>query len=278
MPTSFSAAATSFAPNRSFWTRCARSITSKMSPSTSRSPATYARPKPSSPGAVTRRRSASGDRTTTVVRASGGPSRLPSYADTATGRSVPSSSARRSATLMQRGCHMSVGGHVLASSEPVGAAHEAQEALRERGGDLVEAVVEPRRRHDLVDEAPALGAVRIDRLPVPEEREQRAPRRAPWDRHRSTRARDQPETELGKPEARVVGADDARRERRQLEPRAEARPVQSHDESPLQLVETPRERPAQPDHVRGCRVRERGELVEVTTRAERRPVAAHDDG
>ncbi len=49
-----------------------------MSPSTSKSPATYARANPSSPGAVTMRRSASGDVKTTVVFASGGPKLDPS--------------------------------------------------------------------------------------------------------------------------------------------------------------------------------------------------------
>src|SRR5262245_42557461 len=45
------------------------------------------------------RRSASGERTTTVVRASAGPNRLPSYAVNATGTSGPGTRSRRPATV-----------------------------------------------------------------------------------------------------------------------------------------------------------------------------------
>lgn len=53
------------------------------SPSTSSSPDTYARPRPSSPGAVTRRRNTFGERIRSVAGASAGPNRLPSRARTA---------------------------------------------------------------------------------------------------------------------------------------------------------------------------------------------------
>src|SRR5690606_2742290 len=66
---------------------------SQMLPRRSRSPATWARASPSSPGAVRTRRMASGDRMTSVVAASAGPARLPSYASTPTGMSPPSASS-----------------------------------------------------------------------------------------------------------------------------------------------------------------------------------------
>src|SRR3954453_19180384 len=89
-------------PSRSSSMYSATAITSKMSPSTSSSPATYARPNPSSSGAVTMRRSTSTDRTTVVVRASAGPKLEPSYARNRTGTSLPSTSESRPATLMRK--------------------------------------------------------------------------------------------------------------------------------------------------------------------------------
>ena len=82
------------------------------SPSTSSSPETYARPSPSSPGAVTRRRNTSGERTRSVAGASAGPSRLPSYARTAIGRSGPRTASRARATVTvpgYGGCRLPAG-------------------------------------------------------------------------------------------------------------------------------------------------------------------------
>src|SRR4029453_18598836 len=75
----------------------------KRSPSTSSSPDTYARPRPSSPGAVIRRRNTTGERTRSVAGASAGPHRLPSYARTAMGRSGPRTASRARATVIVPG-------------------------------------------------------------------------------------------------------------------------------------------------------------------------------
>ncbi len=68
------------------WLRSASAA--KMSPSTSRSPATNARAKPSSPGRNRARRIASGERTATWVGVSG-PSAEPSHRTIRTGGAVP---------------------------------------------------------------------------------------------------------------------------------------------------------------------------------------------
>ncbi len=77
------------------WLR--RSRASKMSPSTSSSPATYARAKPSSPGRNSTRRIASGVCTTTLVGVSG-PTAVPSHNSIRTGGFGPTRPVSRSIT------------------------------------------------------------------------------------------------------------------------------------------------------------------------------------
>src|SRR5205814_527155 len=78
---------TSEAPRRNPSRRSPRSSSGCRSPSTSISPATYARPRPSSPGAVSRRWNARGVLIRTIVGASPRPSVLPSQNSNRTGRS-----------------------------------------------------------------------------------------------------------------------------------------------------------------------------------------------
>src|SRR5262245_54454695 len=78
-------------------TRSRSSSSAQIEPCSSRSPDTYARAMPSSPGAVTIRRRASGERITIVAGASTGPDLLPSYASTATVRPPPSTSSTNAA-------------------------------------------------------------------------------------------------------------------------------------------------------------------------------------
>src|SRR5512132_4384518 len=80
--------------------RSRRSSRAQIDPSSSRSPDTYARARPSSPGAVRIRRRASGERITIVAGASTGPDRLPSYASTARGRPPPSTSSTKAANAI----------------------------------------------------------------------------------------------------------------------------------------------------------------------------------
>src|SRR4051812_25665031 len=68
-----------------------------MSPSTSSSPDTYARPSPSSPGDVMTYARARGDVTLTVTSASAGPAVLPSYAVHRTGDPGPTTASNASA-------------------------------------------------------------------------------------------------------------------------------------------------------------------------------------
>ena len=65
--------------------------------------------------------------------------------------------------------------------------------------------------------------------------------RAPGNRYRAARAGHEPEAELGETDAGVVGSHDATRERRKLDPRAEARAVQADDQAPFELMEPPRQ-------------------------------------
>src|SRR5579883_786425 len=83
--------------------RWRRASSSKMSPSTSASPDTYALAAPSSPGAQSSRRSALGEEMTSRAGASSGPSRLPSQKRTPRGPPGPvraSTNGRASSAML----------------------------------------------------------------------------------------------------------------------------------------------------------------------------------
>ena len=88
-----------------------------------------------------------------------------------------------------------------------------------------------------------------------------------------------PEPELGQADARVLGGDDVVGEGRELDPGADGGAVEPDDESSAPAARTRHgERAAEAHPVRGHRVGERAELVEIAAHGERRTVAADDDG
>src|SRR5262245_15670767 len=96
-PASWTTRSRALGARRTFGRRSRSASRAQIGPLMSRSPATYARANPSSPGEVMTLDRASGVRTTSVAGASSGPERLPSYASTASGRSPPKTSSTNGA-------------------------------------------------------------------------------------------------------------------------------------------------------------------------------------
>ena len=101
---------------------------------------------------------------------------------------------------------------------------------------------------------------------------------AAGDARRAAGAGDQPEAELGQRDHRVGRGDDVVGQRRDLDAGAHARPVQVHVQLVGDEVGEPGRAAREPGDVGDRRVRERPELAEVATAAERRPVAGQVHG